>query len=173
MGLKTHYGLFDRGKCVVYITGRRSVDELDSKWFGRREGGRLVLSLVETAYLMLRKQLIVECSGVEYSSLDDLMRDHYHCFKSMFWPYLTVYNDLRSRGRRVRVIGEERFLVKHKDGSLRLLVVLEEKRLVKASKLVELLDQARKNNLILVLAIVSLQGDLTYYEVTSIEPRKT
>jgi len=83
-----------------------------------------------------------------------------------------VYNDLRSRGRRVRVLEDGKFLVKHKDNTLRLLVVLEEKQLVSASHLLDLVRQAQRNGLIFIAAIVSLQGDLTYYELNVVDLRR-
>ena len=172
MGSRVCRLVFDPEKCVCIASDKYCVESLDKRWFGRREGDKLVLSLVETAYLLFKKQVVVEHNGVVYSDLDGLLSRYHSCFKTMFWPYLTVYNDLRSRGRRTRDLGNGRFLVKHKDGSLRLLAVLEEKRLVKASEIVELLETARRNNLVLVLAIVSLQGDLTYYEAIKIDLKK-
>ncbi len=164
--------VFEPDKCVGYINDPNLVESLDKRWFGKKEGNILVLTLEEIAYLMLKQGYEVVVGEKKYTCLEELMEKFYDCFKTMFWPRLLVYNDLRSRGRRVKTIGENKFLVKHKDGTLKLVVVLEEKRLISGGELLDLARQARSNDLGLILAIVSLQGDLTYYEVVGTDLRK-
>ncbi|WP_425358428.1 endonuclease [Desulfurococcus mucosus] len=157
--------LFDPSTCRASTSDPRAVGILEEKWFGRRSRGDLVLDLVEVAYLILEKKAVVEtATGVVLSSLEELMREAYGCFKDFFWPQLLVYKDLRDRGRRVRVVDQGRFLVKDKSGGLRLVYVLEEKKLISIDSIVKEAENARDNSLQLVLAIVSLQGDITYYE---------
>ncbi|MEM1642995.1 MAG: endonuclease, partial [Desulfurococcaceae archaeon] len=93
-------------------------------------------------------------------------------FSEMFWPRLIVYTDLRDRGRLLKPIGENAYLVKHKDNTLKLLLVMEEKMPVGIKDVMEQVEKAKKNNLSLIMAIVSLQGDLTYYEVSDVELSK-
>ncbi|WFO75746.1 endonuclease [Desulfurococcaceae archaeon MEX13E-LK6-19] len=161
--------IFDEKTCQGIVYNKDDIEVLDKRWFGRREGDKLILSLEETAYLLLKGEIVIDLGTSELSSLEELMRKYSSCFEKMFWPKLIVYNDLRSRGRRVRVLDEKRFLVKHKDGSLKLLLILEEKSLTSINDIISYVEQARRNNLELALAIVSLQGDITYYTVSSIE----
>jgi tRNA-intron endonuclease len=84
---------------------------------------------------------------------------------------LSVYKDLRDRGRRVRILEPMKFLVKDKSGHLRLVLILEEKNPVNINMLEQLVEEARRNNMLATLAIVSLQGELTYYEVTQADLR--
>ncbi len=163
---------FDPAICRGYCRNPVLAESFERRWFGRRENGLLYFTMEEIAFLLLKGYACVRVSGKTYSDLGELMDEYYSCFQRMFWPRLLVYNDLRGRGRRVRVVDNEKFLVKHKDNTLRLLVVMEEKQLIKASKLYDLVLQARKNGLYFVAAIVSLQGDLTYYEISSIDLRK-
>ncbi|RLG83421.1 MAG: endonuclease [Thermoprotei archaeon] len=163
---------FDPNKCVGICKDKVLTDALDRRWFGRRDNDKLILSTEELAYLLLKNQVCIRINNNIYDDLSKLMNDYYSCFQKMFWPRLLVYNDLRSRGRRVRVLEDGKFLVKHKDNTLRLLVVLEEKQLVSASHLLDLVRQAQRNGLIFIAAIVSLQGDLTYYELNVVDLRR-
>jgi len=163
---------FDPSRCTGVCSDRVLAESLDRRWFGRWDGDKLLLSIEEVAYLLLRGYVCVKVGDKLYTGLSMLMDDFYNCFQKMFWPRLMVYNDLRSRGRRVRVLEDGKFLVKHKDNTLRLLVVLEEKQLIKASQLLDLIRQAQRNGLLFVAAIVSLQGDLTYYELNVIDLRR-
>ncbi len=168
-GKRVYRVFFDEERCRGYVKGP-AAGSLENRWYGVRSGERLELSIEEIVYLLLRGDIVVVGDDV-YEGFEDLLARYSRCFEKMFWPRLVVYKDLRDRGRRVRLAGDK-FIVKHKDGSLRLVVVLQEKTLVDTSSFIELARQALSNNLNLVLAIVSFQGDLTYYEVSRIEPRK-
>lgn len=161
---------FDEESCNGVVRERSVVDELDGKWFGRRSGDELVLSLVEIAYLLLSGKVAVRVGGEVASDLNALLSLRHECFAEFFWPMLTVYKDLRDRGRRVRPLGGNSFLVKDKLGDVRVVYVLEEKVLESTDSLVKYVEAARSNSLQAVFAIVSLQGDLTYYEVSKISP---
>lgn len=162
---------FNPSTCRASTSNPRAINILEERWFGRRSGGELILDLTEVAYLLLEGKLVLEMpGGIQVSSLDEFMKHAGECFKDFFWPQLVVYKDLRDRGRRVKVIDQYKFLVKDKSGNLRFVYVLEEKKLVKMEDIVRELDNARKNSLQPVLAIVSLQGDLTYYEANIISP---
>jgi tRNA-intron endonuclease len=160
---------FDKDKCVGIVNDPRLASDLEGRWFGRRVNGSLILDIVEVAYLLLsgRMRLV---SDDTILGLNDFMDKYYSCLKEFFWPRLVVYKDLRDRGRRVRIIGSNKYIVKDKYGDLRLVYVLEESRRVNVDAVSEIISEALDNGLKPVLAIVSLQGDLTYYEVTSMEP---
>lgn len=161
---------FDKNSCTGVVREGREVDELDNRWFGRRGEDGLLLSLVEIAYLLLSEKIQVSSEGGVASDLNQLVSLHHECFAEFFWPMLTVYKDLRDRGRRVRPLGRNSFLVKDKQGDVKLVYVLEEKHVEKTEDLMSYVEAARSNSLKAVFAIVSLQGDLTYYEVSRITP---
>lgn len=155
--------LFDHLTCSGVVKNPILIDELSQRWYGRREGDKLVLNLVETAYLLSTGKAMVRVGDRVVETLQDLVSIHGRCFDDKFWPMLSVFKDLRERGRRVRVIEPMKFLVKDKSGELRLVFILEEKYLVSTERLVEIVSEARRHNLKATFAIVSLQGELTYY----------
>ena len=164
--------IFDNNSCRGYVEGDLS-RELVERWFGKYEDNRLVLDLVEIAYLLLTERALVVTSNNKFDKLSDLVHAHGECFKSFFWPMLTVFKDLRERGRRVRVLEPLKFLVKDKSGRLRLVLILEEKSPVSIETIARFVEESRRNNLLATLAIVSLQGELTYYEVIQADLRVT
>jgi len=164
--------LFDKSTCRGIVAEEKYAKELEEKWFGRRENGVLTLDIVEVAYLLMKNRVIVESGGVHIGDLESFLRENYMCLKDFFWPKLIVYRDLRERGRRVRVLSDDKFIVKDKYGDLRYVVILEEGRLRNVSDILSHVEITTSNNLKLVYAIVSLQGDLTYYELTKINPKR-
>ncbi len=170
--VQVYRAVFDRDGCGGYVDDRSMVSDLERRWFGRRVGERLLLEIVEIAYLLLKSRLIIVNGSREITSLEDFMDIYHDCLREFFWPRLVVYRDLRDRGRRVRVLGPDEFLVRDKYGELRLVRVLEEGRRIDISRIPSMVDKAMDNGLKPVLAIVSLQGDLTYYELAVIQPSK-
>ncbi len=164
--------VFDEDRCLGVLDNPVGVRDLYNRWFGKLVDNKLLLEVVEIAYLLIRSRIRIIDRGRVYSSLEDFMNRYFNCIKEFFWPKLVIYRDLRDRGRRVKVLGDNEFLVKDKYGNLRLVVVLEEGSNIEVSDLNRWIGKARDNNLIPVLAIVSLQGDLTYYEISGIDLRR-
>jgi len=162
---------FDPRSCKGFLEKSPLADELAEKWFGKYFENRLELDLVEVAYLLLQGRAHIRYSNSFISDLDNLVSTYPQCFEKFFWPMLTVYKDLRDRGRRVKVIEAMKFLVRDKSGDLRLIQVLEEKTPLQTSRVFDLIDEARRNNLKVTLAIVSLHGELTYYELVQADLR--
>ncbi|ABN70086.1 tRNA intron endonuclease, catalytic-like protein [Staphylothermus marinus F1] len=162
---------FDQSKCIGIVKDKKSINNLEKKWFGRLEGENLVLDIVELAYLLLHGRIRLVLEGLEITTYNEFLEKNYGCLKQFFWPKLVVYKDLRDRGRKVRVIDDKKFLVKDKHGDLKLVVILEEGSKRPADTIIKDIETAHSNNLELIYAIVSLQGDLTYYEVSKIDPR--
>jgi len=162
----------DIEKCIGVVNGKATISELENKWFGTVKENTLELDLVEVAYLMLKNKFKVKIGEEIIGDFNLFLTKIHKCLDKMFWPKLLVYQDLRDRGRRVRVVGNDRFLIKDKSGDLKIVVVLEEGGLKNVSSILEDLAKSIDLNISIVYAIVSLQGDLTYYEVKKIEPRK-
>lgn len=163
---------FDSNTCKGYIDEPSLADELANKWFGKYYQNKLVLDLVEVAYLLSTGKIVVDDGlGRRIHDLNTLVSEHASCFEKFFWPMLTVLKDLRERGRKVRVIEPMKFLVKDKSGELRLIYILEEKSPIQVNYITEIISKALRNNLKATLAIVSLHGELTYYELSQAELR--
>ncbi len=167
-----YYVRFDKESCRGIVEDERIAEQLEKKWYGVRENGRVVLDTVEISYLLLKNKVVVIDDSTMIRELDEFFRKYSRCLEDFFWPRLIVYKDLRDRGRRVKILDNEKFIVKDKHGDLRLVVVLEEGSLREASSIKEHIETALDHNLKLVYAIVSLQGDLTYYEVTKADLRR-
>lgn len=171
-GVEVLYSIyFDYKNCKGIVYDEKEVNELENKWFGNREGNVLTLDIVEIAYLLLNNKIkVLGNNNTAITDLDSFLSTYYKCVENFFWPKLIVYRDLRNRGRKVKVFGENKFLMKDKHGDLKLVVVLEEGMRHSVVDIYRNIDSSRSNNLKLVYAIVSLQGDLTYYELNKIEP---
>ncbi len=163
---------FDKKICKGYVEDEKMASDLESRWYGIRENNYLYLDIVEVAYLLLNNRASIVMDNEFIIDLDTFLKKNYECLKDFFWPKLIVYKDLRDRGRRVKVLDDDKFLVKDKYGNLRMVVILEEGNMRDVSTILKHIDSSMDNNLKLVYAIVSLQGDLTYYELTKIEPKR-
>ncbi|MEM4488099.1 MAG: endonuclease [Desulfurococcaceae archaeon] len=162
----------DESTCRGYVDDPSHISELAERWFGKLHFKRLVLDLVEVAYIVSQlqgKAVVLDSQGRAIKSIEGLVEVYGKCFESLFWPMLSVLKDLRERGRRVRVLEPMKFLVKDKEGELRLIYILEEKSIINIDSLTNIVEEARRNNLKASLAIVSLQGELTYYDLNQAE----
>lgn len=164
---------FDPSSCRGYVNRSPTVEELLNRWYGWKLRDGVALDLVEIAYLLSIGKLLVRdpSSGITVKDMNELVSRFPACFEKFFWPMLTVFKDLRDRGRRVRIIETMKFLVKDKDGDLRLIYILEERSPISVDKILETVAEARRNNLKATIAVVSLYGELTYYEISQVEPR--
>ncbi|MCI4461549.1 MAG: endonuclease [Thermogladius sp.] len=159
----------DKGSCTGLVEdgGAR---EFEEKWFGEKSGDKLFLNIIEISYLLLTGRIIVETDGRIISTLEDFMKSSLECFKEYSWSNLVVYKDLRDRGRKVRVLGKNVFMMKDKHGDIRLVLILEEKSPLGVKDIIEFAEKSMRNNITPIVAIVSLQGEITYYELARIEP---
>ncbi|WP_440060087.1 endonuclease [Thermogladius sp. 4427co] len=161
---------FDKKSCQGFVKDGSIVSDLKEKWFGVEVEGKLVLNVTEVSYLLLSNRARVAVGDKYFSNLKDFMEYTIECFKEYSWSNIVVYKDLRDRGRRVKVIDNNLFMMKDKHGDVKIVLVLEEKRPVTIEDISDYTMKSVRNNASLVLAIVSLQGEVTYYEVSRIEP---
>ncbi|MGC9011351.1 endonuclease [Thermogladius sp.] len=159
----------DKGSCTGIVEDG-NVQELEERWFGERSGDVLVLNVIELSYLLLTGKAVADVEGKTVRSLEDLMKTAVECFKDYSWSNLVVYKDLRDRGRRVRIVDKNTFMMKDKHGDIRLVLVLEEKSRLGVKDILEFAEKSTRNNVSPIVAVVSLQGEVTYYEVHKIEP---
>ncbi len=96
-------------------------------------------------------------------SLEELLK---RMNKRELWITFSVYLDLLKRGRRVEPGVADNELVLEK---LRVKVyVFEENSLVKPEMLIDIIEKASRQDYKVVIAVVDMYGDVTYYEVSKI-----
>ncbi|MEZ0393456.1 MAG: endonuclease [Desulfurococcaceae archaeon] len=161
---------FSKEECVWRIENAEACEDLEERWIGKRHGDECVLSDVEAAYLLLSGEAVLSTDNGR-GTFSELLEMSAECLDDAFWPRLIVYKDLRDRGRRVRPLeARNELLVRDKHGRLRLVLVLEENNPYEVNGLLKFVERSKRNGLEPVVAIVSLQGDLTYYELSEAEP---
>ena len=147
-------------------------EELEERGYGRREGGNLVLSLIEAAYLVDKGDLEVVSEDGAVLSFEELIRMA-AINDSSFWVKLLVYSDLRYRGLRARPLESAfpAFLVEKKvrEGEKRYLVLcLEEGARIGFKDVEAYLRRAMEARRELVFAIVDKEGNISYYRVEKV-----
>ncbi|MHB8604141.1 MAG: tRNA-intron lyase [Thermoplasmatota archaeon] len=140
-----------------------------------QSGGALVVSLLEALYLAEEKRLDVR--GEERGlSPGDLLAHAARVLRNFEIRYV-VYRDLRARGFLVRDSGESDFnLFAHgalpgKTASTHLVRALSERGAMSAKTLAAEAARAVAVKKRFLAALVDEEGDLTYYDVSSVEPR--
>uniref|UniRef100_A0A7C2VH43 Uncharacterized protein n=1 Tax=Ignisphaera aggregans TaxID=334771 RepID=A0A7C2VH43_9CREN len=78
-----------------------------------------------------------------------------------------VFHDLAKRGKKVAVADGHRGLVLLDDGVM--IYVLDEDHYITAGELYDLVDKAIKQEYRLVIAVVDVNGEITYYEVSKMD----
>lgn len=161
----------------VEVTAEPSdLDSLEEKGFGKRKDSKLLLSLVEAAYLAWRGELEVDGGdGDDFNLIlatlcevrsDDLLR-------------FLVYQDLRRAGRVVRYEENTPFLRLYPKGGLIgemasnvLVFPISEHELIPQSDIMKAVMYAGRIRKRLLLAVVGSESDITYYHAGSLIPGK-
>lgn len=90
----------------------------------------------------------------------------------LWWILFTVFNDLVSRGRRVkRGYGDRDLVVEHEGKAYRVFVT-EEGASVPIVTLLSWIEGSQHKDLAPVIAVVDMYGDVTYYQPFSISFKK-
>lgn len=146
-----------------------------SRLLGRsiREGSRI--TFIEAAYLVyIGAARIISINGEELS-FRDLMRRALS--KNPYaWVEFEVYYDLRKRGK-LPVPGprQHSLLLRRSKKDPRYthyILILEESRRIEIETLLSFVEEALHNQWEPLVAIVDRYGDITYYSVRSIYPRR-
>lgn len=133
-----------------------------------REGD--AIDLFEASYLVYsgRAKAIDEKDG-ELGVKELFMR---YASGDLWWIYFTVFTDLASRGRRIRRgYGERSIIVEH-EGEKYMVYVTEEGARVPLITLLSWIESSQHKDLIPVIAVVDMYGDVTYYQAMSISLKR-
>ena len=126
-----------------------------------KEGG-LLHPLIATYLVYSNIAKIVDESGKELS-----LKEVINMFSDRnFWITFSVFLDLRKRGKKVEPGIEPNELILESEKTK--VYVFEENALVKARDLVSLVGRSMKQNYRVLIAVVDMYGDVTYYEVNKL-----
>lgn len=123
-----------------------------------------VLDPLEVAFLLHEGKAIVFKENGETLSLKDLAI--MYSDKREWWLLFTVLHDLFKRGRIVKRGFGERDLILERDNKKYQIYVAEENVMVSINELIEWIDNSFSKNMIPVIAIVDMYGDVTYYKAS-------
>ena len=157
----------------VVVEDSDDARRLYNEGYGVLEGDKLVLEPVEALYLAYTGRLKVK-HGDEVLECNKLLE----IFKERdphVWVVFSVYYDLRRRGRVVKPGPARNSLLMFKGKnkpSKYIVYVVEETVMMKLSDLVEWIDMGSRMDKDVLLAVVDKHGDITYYEISSIQLTK-
>ena len=124
---------------------------------------RNYLTIVEALWLVYskNKKLVYNNRILKVEDLLKIARNDF------VWIVFTVYNDLRNRGKKVEVLGDNLLLMRTDAKDIDV-YVLEENNLVSLNRLIELIEISHRRGREVVFALVDKHGDVTYYSTSPI-----
>jgi len=144
----------------------------ESGWYGNQEGERLVLSLVEAAFLLERGKI-----GISGTDLEKFLQ---HCSEKdpHFIARYAVYKDLRERGLPIREGFKgcdfrvyERGANAEKPGKVKWIIFAEaEDYPCVFERLGNAIELAKNIRAVAIWAVVDNDTDVTFYIINSVEP---
>ncbi len=128
------------------------------------------LDLFETSYLVYSgRARVLDEDDRELGIRELFMR---YASGDLWWILFTVFVDLASRGRRIRRgYGERSIIVEH-GGERYMVYVTEEGAEVPVITLLSWIEGSQHKNLIPVIAVVDMYGDVTYYQAIGMSLKK-
>ena len=140
-------------------------------WYGSLEGKKVVLDLVEAAFLVERGKIELKISFKEF---------FHHCSKKdpRFTAKYAVYKDIRTRGLPIRTGFKgsdfrvyERGSKSKKQGKVKWIIFAEaEDYAAEMDNLGKAINLAKNIRAIAIWAVVDNDLDVTYYVINSISP---
>ncbi len=121
------------------------------------------LTIVEALWLVYSKNKKLIYNG-KILRIEDLLKIAKNDF---VWIVFTVYNDLKNRGKKVEVLGDNLLLIHAGTRNIDV-YVLEENNLVLLNRLIELIEISHRRGRDVVFALVDKHGDVTYYSTSPI-----
>ncbi len=121
------------------------------------------LSIVEALWLIYtRHRKIIYNNRI--LEMEDLLKI---AGSEFVWITFTVYNDLKNRGKRIEVLGNNLLSINMGTRVVDI-YVLEENNLVSLSRLIEMIEISNRRGRDVVFALVDKHGDVTYYSTSPI-----
>ena len=127
------------------------------------EGATKRVSIIELLWLAHSKGKKIVYNG-KILSIEDLLKITKNDFA---WIVFTVYSDLKNRGKKVEVIGDNLLLLRRDSKHIEV-YVLEENNLIMLNRLIELIELSHRRGREVVFALVDKHGDVTYYSSSPI-----
>ena len=156
----------------VIVEKPKDVGRLHNKSkFGKLlTGNKIELNLLEAAFLLDEDKLNINCKDkiINFQRIVELATKKISSFEIKY----LIFKDLRKRGH-VLITSE----VKHfdyeitKESEVVFISIFSERDEMNIAEIQKLIERTKGKNATLWFAIVDEEGDLTYYEISSIEPK--
>jgi tRNA-intron endonuclease len=168
---KTEGYLTEKG---VKITEKQKVDELQTRGYGVKEDGELLLNFYEALYLLDKGLLEVKSEEGAKIDFQRLLQISEKTDENTWGKYL-VYRDLRSRGYVAREgfgLGVDFRVYERgeygKDTAKYLILNLQEGKPITLEELVQIMRQCQSLKKELIMAVMSRRGEIVYYSVSQL-----
>ncbi len=149
----------------VYIPLSESLKELRERGFGTLKGSKVVLSPLETFYLVDKERVRVLERDGERGEFGDIVRRLSKGRPEVWMKYL-VYRDLRERGYVVREEKKVDFEIFGKGAVRRLVSIVYEGREASIKTLDRLTSLGLREKKELLLAVIDRRTDIVYYNLS-------
>ena len=154
----------------VVVKGK-DADKLASRFYGKKEGKVLYLSLIEAAYLIENKKLDVGMRFEDFIEKSSKLVDR-------FLTKYYVYRDMKKRGYLLKTALKygadfrvyEKGAIPGKEHSKWILFAVNENESFIWQKFAAMVRVAHSVKKYLMIGIVDDEGDVTYYEISWIKP---
>lgn len=129
-----------------------------------------VLDLLEASYLAYTGRATIVDENNRPLDLKQVFMKY--ASGNLWWILFTVFTDLASRGRRIRKGFGERDIVVEHEGKKYMVYVTEEGAEIPVITLLSWIESSQHKDMIPVIAVVDMYGDVTYYQATSMSLRR-
>jgi len=141
--------------------------------YGRNMEEYLLMHPVEVLHLMNLGRAIVFTNDEKEIGPSELLRKFQEKNKKQLWKYYLIYRDIRSRGYNVRVRDSnilpfeifERGKTPLQHDSFALIAIAESSKPFRLEDLAQAIEEAKKLEKKLLIALIDELGDVTYYSV--------
>ena len=134
-----------------------------NKLYVRSDKGISEIDLIKAAYLLYHnKAIAIDENGKNISLRDLFMR---YGDKEEWWILFSVFTDLAKRGFKVEKGYSSRDLIALKGDKKYRIFVTEEGMKIKLSYLYTWIEGTQVKDLDVLIAVVDMYGDITYYQV--------
>ena len=130
----------------------------------KKKDNILYLDPLEAVFLLEKKKIkiVSEDKYIAFKEFFQKISEEKHSFETQY----LIYRDLRNRGYPISIIDQHTFSLNKKY----LIFTFSEDDVITVSKLEKLCKQAIGEKASILIGVVDEEGDITYYELSTIEP---
>lgn len=149
----------------IIIPNTKDIGKLyDKSKIGRKKNNILYLDPLEAVFLLEKKKIkiVSENKEITFKEFFQKISEEKHSFETQY----LIYRDLRNRGYPISIIDQHTFSLNKKY----LIFTFSEDDIITVSKLEKLCRQTIEEKTSILIGVVDEEGDITYYEISTIEP---